>query len=327
MAIIDLLENKNRRYILVGGKGGVGKSSIASALAIRFASSNQPTLIISTDPAHSISDSFNQNLSGGNAVKVDGVDNLYGMEINPDDVSGDFRAIAGLKEGEEVAPDMMSSLSSLGFDEFSDLLDTAPPGMDEALALAKVIQFVENEEYAKYERIIFDTAPTGHTIRLLSLPDFLDSFLGKILKLRIKMSNVASSFKSLLGMQSERDNTLEILEALKKSMGVVRELFRDKEKTEFIIATIPTIMAINETERLSDHLKLEEIQVKNLIINQIMPENIDCNFCSVRSKGQKENLEYIRSLFTAYRITEVPFFDKEIRGIEALKEMGQIILG
>jgi arsenite-transporting ATPase len=127
-------------------------------------------------------------------------------------------------------------------------------------------------------------------------------------------------------MQSQRDNTLEVLEALKESMGVVRQLFRDQVRTEFIIATIPTIMAINESERLADQLKLEEIPVKNLIVNQIMPENIECKFCSVRSKGQSENIEYIKSLFNSYRITEIPFFDKEIRGLDALNEMGNQIV-
>jgi arsenite-transporting ATPase len=311
MGIIDLIENTSRRYILVGGKGGTGKTSISSSLAVKFASAEQKTLIISTDPAHSLSDSFDQNVSGGNPIKIEGIDNLWAMEITPDDASADFKSLAGMEENQEAMSGVMSSLNSLGFDEFGDLLDTAPPGMDEAVALAKVIQFIENDEYTHYDRIIFDTAPTGHTLRLLSLPDFLDSFLGKILRLRVKMSNAAAAFKSLLGMQSERDNTVEILEALKHSMGVVRALFRDEVRTEFIITTIPTIMAINESERLADQLRLEDIPVRNLVVNQVMPNNVSCTFCSVRSKGQKENLDYIQNLFQSYRITEVEFFDDD----------------
>ena len=93
-----------------------------------------------------------------------------------------------------------------------------------------------------------------------------------------------------------------------------------------MIATIPTIMAINESERLADQLKLEEIQVNNVIVNQIIPENTDCKFCSVRAKPQKDNLQYIHNLFSSYNITELEFFDKEIRGLEALTEMGQSII-
>ena len=326
LPIKGLLENKERRFILVGGKGGTGKTSISTSMAVKFAKEGQRTLIISTDPAHSLSDSLIQDVSGGDPVKVNGIEDLYAMEINPEEAGGDFKSLAGMDPDEEVASDLMSSLSSFGLDEMSGIFETAPPGMDEAVALAKVIQLIERPEYAVYDRIIFDTAPTGHTLRLLSLPDFLDGFLGKLLKMRVKMGNMMSGFKNLLGMNAQKDNTLEILEALKESMGVVRRLFRDKVRTEFIIATIPTIMAINESERLADQLKLEEIQVQNVMVNQIMPENLDCRFCSVRSVGQKENLEYINNLFNNYNIIEIPYYDKEIRGLEALHQMSQDVL-
>ena len=326
MAIEGLLSNKQRRFILVGGKGGTGKTSISTSIAVKFAREGQRTLIISTDPAHSLSDSLAQDVSGGSPIKVRGIDDLYAMEINPEDAGGDFKSLAGLEEDERVSSDLLSGLESFGMDEMSGIFETAPPGMDEAVALAKVIQLIENAEYAVYERIIFDTAPTGHTLRLLSLPDFLDGFLGKILKMRVKMSNAMSGLKSILGMNAQKDNTVEVLEALKESMGIVRKLFRDKERTEFIIATIPTIMAINESERLADQLKLEDIQVQNVVVNQIMPENLDCVFCSVRSKGQKENLDYIKTLFHNLTITEVPFFDREVRGLEALYEMAGTVL-
>ncbi|MCH8905539.1 MAG: ArsA family ATPase [Candidatus Heimdallarchaeota archaeon] len=327
MTIQNLLQNKERRFVLVGGKGGVGKSSISSSIAVKFAQNGQPTLIISTDPAHSLSDSFDQNLNQSIPVKINNIDNLWAMEIRPEDAGGDFKSLAGLDDNEEGIDQMMSSLSSLGFDEVGDLLDTAPPGIDEAVALAKVIQFIDSDEYAHFERIIFDTAPTGHTLRLLSLPDFLDGFLGKLLKVRVKMSNAMAGFKSLLGMNSERDNTLEVLENLKESMRIVRELFRNQQTTEFIIATIPTIMSINESERLADQLRIEEIQVHNIVVNQVMPENIDCKFCSVRAKGQKENLDYIKKLFSNYHITEVEYFDTEIRGLDSLKMMATHLLG
>ncbi|MDH5647811.1 MAG: ArsA family ATPase, partial [Candidatus Heimdallarchaeota archaeon] len=289
MTLGNLLTNKDRRFILVGGKGGVGKTSISASIAVKFASEGQKTLIISTDPAHSTSDSFNQDIGGGKIVKLEGIDNLYGLEISPDESGEDFKKLAGIEDEAQV-DNIMSSLSSMGFEDVGELLETAPPGMDEAVALAKVIQIIQTDEYSDFERIVFDTAPTGHTLRLLSLPDFLDSFIGKLMKVRIKMNNATAAFKSLLGMSSQKDNSLEVMEALKKSMGIVRELFRDQIKTEFMIATIPTIMAINESERLRDQLKLEQIQVRHILINQIMPDNVDCKFCTVRSAGQKENL-------------------------------------
>jgi arsenite-transporting ATPase len=329
MVISNLLHNKDRRFILVGGKGGTGKTSISASIAVKFANVGQTTLIISTDPAHSLSDSFNQDLNSGKPVPIEGVENLYAMEINPEESGNDFKSLAGIDESneEEAVGDIMNGLSALGMTDMGDLLQTIPPGFDEALALAKVIQFIKGDEYAHFERIIFDTAPTGHTLRLLALPDFLDSFVGKLMKVRVRMNNAAAAFKSLLGMQAERDTTLEMMEALKESMQTVRDLFRDEKQTEFIIATIPTIMAINESERLWDQLKLESIPVEHAVINQIMPENIDCKFCSVRAKGQAENITYVKQLFNDLQLTEVPFFEYEVRGVDNLLKMGNILLG
>lgn len=321
----SLMDNFERKFILLGGKGGVGKTSISASIAITFANEGQKTLIISTDPAHSLSDSFDQDLSGGDMVKLNGFDNLFAMEINPQEAGGDLKLFAGVEENDEAVGDIMSSLSSLGFDEVGDLFETMPPGVDEALALAKVIQFLEDEKYQDFKRIIFDTAPTGHTLRLLSLPDFLDSFIGKIYKMRVKMTNITSAFKSMMGMASQRDTSLDIMDNLKKHVVKVKELFKDPISTEFMIVTIPTIMAANESSRLAEQLKIEGINVNEVIINQIMPDNIECKYCHVRAKNQDDNLKFMKILFDKYNITEIPFFDKEVRGIDALTSMGKTI--
>ena len=183
-----LLNNTNRRFLLVGGKGGVGKSSISASIATTFANNKQMTLIISTDPAHSLSDSFKQDLTGGEPVPIVGLPNLFAMEIDPKQSSDDFKSLANINKQED-ADNLMSQLSQFGLDDLDGIFDTMPPGIDEALALAKVIQFIKSDKYSHFKRIIFDTAPTGHTLRMLSLPDFLDSFMGKIIKLRVKMKS------------------------------------------------------------------------------------------------------------------------------------------
>ena len=316
-----LLNNTNRRFLLVGGKGGVGKSSISASIATTFANNKQTTLIISTDPAHSLSDSFKQDLTGGEPVPIVGLPNLFAMEIDPKQSSDDFKSLANINKQED-ADNLMSQLSQFGLDDLDGIFDTMPPGIDEALALAKVIQFIKSDKYSHFKRIIFDTAPTGHTLRMLSLPDFLDSFMGKIIKLRVKMNNATSMFKSLMGVETQPDNTLEIMEHLKSSMNIVRDLFKDGSQTEFIIATIPTMMAINESERLKSQLYQEGISVNHIIINQIQNDNSNCSFCNVRSKGQSENLKYIQSKFEELTLTTLPFYDKEITGIESLTMMG-----
>jgi arsenite-transporting ATPase len=163
------------------------------------------TLVVSTDPAHSLGDSLAQSVGGGKPVAVEGTDGmLYAMEIDPEQSKAEFAAFAAADQGKGVK-DFMGSMGLGGVIEqleelkLGELLDTPPPGLDEAIAITKVVQFIKAEEYAKFTRIIFDTAPTGHTLRLLSLPDFLDATIGKVVRLRQKIAGAANSVKSLFG--------------------------------------------------------------------------------------------------------------------------------
>ncbi|MHA1860723.1 MAG: ArsA family ATPase, partial [Candidatus Ranarchaeia archaeon] len=168
MTLIDISEKENLRFILFGGKGGVGKTSCAAASAIWFARQGKKTLVISTDPAHSLSDSLKQDISGGDVKKVEGVDNLYGLETDPK------KAMVVYQKAMEEAS--QGNNNPLATGPFADLMQSpgtmAYPGMDEALAFTKVLEYMNSKEY---DTIIFDTAPTGHTLRLLSLPEIMDS--------------------------------------------------------------------------------------------------------------------------------------------------------
>ena len=317
--ISELINNESLNFILVGGKGGVGKTTVASALSIIMAEKGKKTLIVSTDPAHSISDSFKQDLGGGEIKRVSGINGeLHALELNPKKLSEEYLEI--LEKGSEDVSEMIKMLSESGGMSNSNEL---PPGIDEAMAFAKVLELLETNEY---DLVIFDTAPTGHTLRLLSLPEFLDSFLGRMIKIRIKLSNMVSAFKSLIGIQQEKDNTLEILQKLKEKVEKGRERLADDKHTRFIATMIPTIMSIAETERLVHSLADYQIPVKDIIINMVSPKNPDCKFCMARYKMQQTNLEYIKEYFSGFDIKEIPLFPYEIRGVEKLKEVGKILL-
>ncbi|CAK9867498.1 unnamed protein product [Sphagnum jensenii] len=330
----EMIKGTARKYYMLGGKGGVGKTSLAASLAVKFANSGHPTLVVSTDPAHSLSDSFAQDLAGGTLMPVEGVDlPLYAMEINPEQAREEFRATTQ-KEGGSGVKDFMDSVGLGGWVEqlselkLGELLDTPPPGLDEAMAISKVVQFMQAPEYDKFSRIVFDTAPTGHTLRLFSLPDFLDASIGKILKLKKKISQATSAIKSAFGQGDGPDKATDKLEALKEKMIMVREIFRDKEATEFIIVTIPTVMAVNESSRLQQSLQKEGVPVKRLIINQILPpSSSDCKFCAIKRKDQKRAMDMVAQdpNLRALQVIESPLFDLEIRGVPALKFMGDIV--
>ncbi len=316
----DLLGNTARKYIIVGGKGGVGKTSMSAAVATSFADRGQKTLIVSTDPAHSLSDAFGQSVGGGDPVPVLGIENLYAQEVDPESMKRTFKMM-----NQNGAAGQMAGLEDMGLDDLNSLFETLPPGFDEAVALVEIIKYIEGDAaYQRFDRIVFDTAPTGHTLRLLSLPDFLDGFFGKIISMKTKFSGMMNQFKGMFGGASDADMNASMadMEELKRSMGRVRDLFRDEYQTEFVVATIPNMMAISESRRLLDELRKENIPVRHVFVNQVQPENDGCTFCSARWKEHSANMAYIQQQFEGLQISTVQSFDREIKGAGALRTMG-----
>ncbi|XP_070017062.1 ATPase GET3B-like [Nicotiana sylvestris] len=324
-----------RKYFMLGGKGGVGKTSCAASLAVKFANHGHPTLVVSTDPAHSLSDSFDQDLTGGALVPVQGVDSpLYALEINPEKTREELRATSELQGGRGVK-DFMDSMGlgmlaeQLGELKLGELLDTPPPGLDEAIAISKVMQFLDSKDYSSFSRIVFDTAPMGHTLGLLSLPDFLDASIGKMMKANTKIASATSALKSMLNKAEPQENAAsDKLEQLRERMAKVRVLFRDSATTEFIIVTIPTVMAANGSSRLCASLKKETVPVRRLIVNQVLPPSTsDCKFCVMRRKDQMRALDMITKdpELASLKIIQAPLVDMEIRGVAGLKFFGDMV--
>lgn len=291
---------------------------MSAAVATAFADRGQTTLIVSTDPAHSLSDAFGQSVSGGDPVPVMGIDNLYAQEVDPDSMKATFKMMQEL-EGAGAS----AGMQDMGLDDLNSLFETIPPGFDEAVALVEIVKYIQADaEYAKFDRIVFDTAPTGHTLRLLALPDFLNGFFGKLISMKSKFGNVMNQFKGMFGgNDAALDSSVEDMEELKRSMSMVRELFRDELQTEFIVATIPNMMAIAESKRLHNELQKEKIPVRHLFVNQLQPENEHCTFCAARFKEQKNNLSFLEREFEGLQIATVQSFDKEIKGAAALRAM------
>ncbi|KAJ0960678.1 hypothetical protein J5N97_001432 [Dioscorea zingiberensis] len=168
----------------------------------------------------------------------------------------------------------------------------------------------------------------GHTLRLLSIPDFLDASIGKILKLKKKLSSATSAIKSVFGQEEPRQDAANKLEQLRERMAKVRELFRDTESIEFVIVTIPTVMAVNESSRLHTSLKKENVPVKRLVVNQVLPpSSSDCKFCAMKIKDQMRALDMIQNdpELMSLKIIQSPLVDVEIRGVPALRFMGEMV--
>lgn len=320
LEIKALINQSSMRFLLFGGKGGVGKTTCATSTAIWTAeNTDREVLILSTDPAHSLSDSLAQNVAGGEVVPVEGIKNLYALEMNPQKEFEKYQA--SIQSGEIEIPEELSM-----FGDFQDFGSLSPPGSDETLAFSKVLEFIQT---AEYDTIIFDTAPTGHTLRLLSLPEVLDSFFGKLLRLRMKMGQIWGKFKGILGRKEETET--DQLEALNKMKAIIEnaklELI-DPERASFIIVMIPELMAIYETERLIQTLYEYEIPVSNILINQIPPSpNVECDFCRRRHAMYLNNMIQIRQLYQDdFNLVEIPLSPSEVRGIDMLRKFGKKII-
>ncbi|MFX0004271.1 MAG: ArsA family ATPase [Candidatus Hodarchaeota archaeon] len=316
------------KFIMFGGKGGVGKTSCAASSAIWAAEHGRNTLIISTDPAHSLGDSLGVELSPGIPTPIKGVKNLTALEINPKANMAEFRGLSGINPLEEMGMGDMAEGMQL-FGDLEDLTSMNPPGIDEALAFAKILEFIETEH--DFDLVIFDTAPTGHTLRFLGLPETLSGWIGKLIKMRMRIGNMFSALKRMFTKEEKKtDNSLEVLERLHQSILNAREDLTNPIKNSFIIVMIPEEMAILETGRLLNELIKYDIPVSNIVVNQLYQDTLElCDFCKSRRQMQQKNLIKIRNVFRDKlnkNLIEIPLFKEEVREYNKLKEMAEFLI-
>lgn len=301
-------------FYLYAGKGGVGKTSMAAAAALRFADKGKKTLIISTDPAHSLSDSFETKI-GGEIKKLK--KNLFAVEIDPKKAMQEYK--------ERIMPQMekMDFLKGLGLEDTFDFAGNTP-GIDEMAAFDKFLQYMNSKDY---DVIVFDTAPTGHTLRFLSLPDVLDSWVGKMISIRMKFSGAINMFKKFLPFGEEKEGEKKLgteqLEAIKERIEKARNILSDKERTHFNLVLIPEAMSIYESERSLSVLKEYSIPVDTIVVNQLIPKNEKCPFCTEKRKLQQERMVEIKNKFKGHEILQIPMHKEEVKGFGMLKKVGK----
>jgi len=307
MSLSDL-SHKNLQFILFGGKGGVGKTTMASASALEFAKKRK-TLIFTTDPAPSLGDSLEQKLSN-EPTKIAGVENLWAMEIDAKIVLKEFKE----EYGEDIL-DILQQGTYLSDEETEEIFSLDIPGLDEVMGLKKITDFMVSREYDLY---IVDTAPTGHTLRLLTLPELLDEWIKFLASLRWRYHYMVERFSGKKKIEKADEFLLE----MKKTVKRVRELLQDPAKTEFIVVTIPEAMGVLETEDLIKDLEKSHIPTSHIIINNIFPEN-KCDFCRSRRKNQEKYINEVKKKFKNFNISEVILQPEEVRGIKNLKSLSK----
>eukprot|EP00873_Tetraselmis_striata_P012449 jgi/Tetstr1/432713/TSEL_022080.t1 len=311
-SLTNVLEATSLKWVFVGGKGGVGKTTCSCSLAVQLAGCRGKVLIISTDPAHNLSDAFRQKFTKTPTL-IQGFDNLYGMEVDPKpDVSDSLEALdqgAGAS-GDSFLQDLAGSI----------------PGIDEAMSFAEVMKLVQSMDY---DCIVFDTAPTGHTLRLLQFPSTIEKGLAKLASLKATFGGMISQVARMFG--SDGGEEMAMMDKLEQLQAVVAEVsaqFKDPDLTTFVAVCIPEFLSLYETERLVQELAKFDMDCHNIIINQILypEEGHGSRLLEARVSMQRKYLEQYDDLYEDFHLTKLPLLVEEVRGTEQLKEFSRLLV-
>ncbi|HJM55611.1 MAG TPA: TRC40/GET3/ArsA family transport-energizing ATPase [Poseidonia sp.] len=315
------------RLLLFGGKGGVGKTTTSAATAIWLADCGLRVLLVSSDPAHSTSDSLGVKLSSV-PTEVEGVNGLFGLEMDPEAKLSTLLP----KFGEAMNNMNGSGLGGLNMmldagamDEMNDIKSDVKtsemilPGLDEALAFDELLRHMENPTW---DVVVFDTAPTGHTLRFLSLPELIEAWSGRLLRLM----RVSGGIRSMLFGRKESKAMKEELERFRRRVLHVRRVMSDPATTAFTLVTIPERMGVNETVRAYDSLVEFNLPIGGCLVNRVTPE-FDHPFLIKRRKQELERIAELKSTLKDIEIGSIELADQEVVGVEALRGIGKLLYG
>jgi len=299
------------RTILYTGKGGVGKTSVAAATARRCAAAGLRTVILSTDPAHSLSASLGTPIGAEPTAVAEG---LWGQEVSAqDEMERNWAAVQGW---------LGRVLVDRGVDRISAEELTVPPGLDELFSLLQVKR--HHEEHA-FDVVVVDCAPTGETLRLLSFPDVARWWLEKVVPQQGSLMAAARPLaRAVLDVSLPGEEVLADVQRLVGNLIVMNEILRDTSRVSVRLVMTPDRMVIDEARRTFTYLNLYGYLTDAVIVNRVFPEEVGDYFSAWRER-QQEELRGVEAAFAPVPVLRAPFFGEEVVGAVTLDRLGDAL--
>ncbi|HEV7918671.1 MAG TPA: ArsA family ATPase, partial [Solirubrobacterales bacterium] len=291
------------------GKGGVGKTSVATATALACAQSGLRTIVMSTDPAHSLSDSLDTQL-GSEPREV--VKNLFAQEVQAnEEMERHWSSVQGW---------LSQLLADRGLERITAEELTVPPGFDELFALLQIKEHHDSEEY---DVVVVDCAPTGETLRLLSFPDVAKWWIEKVFPWEKRLISAARPFaKTFLDLPLPGREVYDEVERLVGSLVTMNEILRDRANTSVRLVMTPDRMVINEAMRTFTYLNLYGYLTDAVIVNRLFPPELKGGYFDGWRETQQKHLKLVQSSFEPVPVLTAPYFDEEVIGERMLERLG-----
>lgn len=316
--------NQDVKYILFGGKGGLGKTTLSAATSYWLAKKGKRVCVFSTDPQASLSDIFEKKIFGEGEVEI--ASNLYALEIDADkriaayqdEIRGRIRDLYKVDQIPEEVEDYINS-------------SAAEPAMAESATFDAMVELMTS---GKYDFYVFDMMPHGHAVRFLGMADILDQWIAKILDVRKKAGEYGdvASVMGGKGSLAQEDLVLKELEFIRGRLDFVSNMVRDKTHTAFFYVLIPELMPILDTRKALEMFRAFNVTVSGVVLNQVYPQELKDQggvpeFLRNKIVAQQQYLEEISQEFSGLIKAVVPMLDREPKGLEMISKISALLYG
>jgi arsenite-transporting ATPase len=323
MSLATIFEqHPERRYIMFGGKGGLGKTTFSAATAYHLAKTGHKVLVFSVDPQASLSDIFERDIFGQGPVEI--IPNLFAQEIDADQ---HIRAYQN-----EIRQKI---LDMYGFDEVPEEIESyiqaaaAEPAMEESAIFDQVVDIVVAADYDYY---IYDLVPLGHALYYLSMASVYDEWIDKITKLRQEMEEYGQVAKLLQrDQETQEDLILKELLDIKYRINTSSSILTDKERTAFFFVIIPEEMALVDTMKAAGLFSKFQVPLSGYIVNRVIPTDLGQanipDYLRNRLEMQRKHMERIDELFGDQVLAQIPEFERDVTGLDMIEKMAEAMFG